>query len=300
MTAAMNKPVSFDIRQKVIAACTSSGWTAPHVAYVYEADATELTAELEPLLRDKTAGGELTLNAVLMRLVVEGIKAAPRANARVLFSKRTASGSIEIIDKIDINTPILLPDKRTITVKLPDCGNKSPAEIAGRLKQLKDKLINTNIDIALLRVGLEDTVGMLKRGNVFHAAGRIWGLRFGKNRLKRVSKDERDAYERVPKESRLRSADLNMGTVTVSNPGSAVRGTNGFPAIIDLVSPQAVAVGIGSLQERPMVCDSRVIPRKMIPFCIVFDHRALDFVDIAPMIRAMEAVFKNPGTIHTW
>ncbi|GHU13066.1 hypothetical protein FACS1894161_2610 [Spirochaetia bacterium] len=38
----LGKSITFDMRQKVIADSTSSGWKTPHVSYIYEADATGL------------------------------------------------------------------------------------------------------------------------------------------------------------------------------------------------------------------------------------------------------------------
>jgi pyruvate dehydrogenase E2 component (dihydrolipoamide acetyltransferase) len=296
----MENFISFDIRQKVISATTSLGWAAPHVSYLYEADATELMIEFDKLIHDNAMKNRITLHTVLMRLIIEGIKAAPWVNAHISYNKWLASGDIKIIDRIDINTPVLLPDKRMITVKLHDCGNKSMAEIVVYLNQLMDKLKNTNIDIALLNVGWEDTIKKLKQGDIFHTIGRILGLNFGKNKLKRIKYQERKIYNSAPKESRLCNDDLNKGTITISNLGSLMRGTNGFPALIDLISPQVMAIGIGALQQKSIIHNDQITPRKIIPFCIVFDHRALDFGDIAPLIKRMNSVFEKPDIIHTW
>jgi pyruvate dehydrogenase E2 component (dihydrolipoamide acetyltransferase) len=211
-----------------------------------------------------------------------------------------ASGHIKRIDRIDINTPILLRGKKMITVKLPDCGNKSLAEIGFCLDQLASKLKNTNIDIALLKVGWEETIKRLKQGDVFNSICRMLGSKFGKDRLKKISKSEQHIYNSMPKESRLCNDDLNIGTITISNLGVAMRGTNGFPALINLVSPQIMAIGIGALQEKPVVYNSQIVPRKIMPFCVVFDHRALDFGDVAPLIKGMDAIFQNPDVIHGW
>ncbi|MDR1251412.1 MAG: 2-oxo acid dehydrogenase subunit E2 [Treponema sp.] len=285
----------FDIRQKVIASSTSLGWTAPHVSYVYEADVTEWLAELDTVIDKSSGANKITLNTLLMRVVVEGIKAAPCVNAHVFYNKWLAAGRVKVFDRIDINTPVLLPDKRMVTVKLPDCGNKSLEELAFCHNRLLNKLKNTNIDIALLNVGWEDTIKKLKQGDIFTPMGRILGL-MGKNRLGKTGKYERDAYNNTPKESRLCNDDLNMGTITVSNLGAAARGTSGFPAVINLVPPQVMAIGIGALQEKAVVYKSRITGRKIIPFCIVFDHRALDFGDAAPLIKAMDLIFQGGKT----
>jgi pyruvate dehydrogenase E2 component (dihydrolipoamide acetyltransferase) len=235
-----------------------------------------------------------------MRIIIEGIKAAPWVNAHVSYNKWLSSGNIKIIEEIDINMPVLLSNKRTITIKLHDCGNKTMAEIAFCLNLLMNKLKNTNIDIALLNVGWEDTIKKLKQGNIFNPIGRILGLRFGKNKLKIINKDERGIYNNAPKESRLCNDDLNMGTITISNLGSVIRGTNGFPTLIDIIPPQIMAIGIGTLQEKPIINNAQITLGKIIPFCIVFDHRALDFGDVAPLIKKMDAIFRKPDIIHTW
>ena len=235
-----------------------------------------------------------------MKIIIEGIKAAPWVNAHISYNKWLSSGNIKIINKIDINTAVLLRDKRMVTVKLHDCGNKSMAQIAFSLNQLMNKLQNTNIDIALLNAGWEDTINKLKHGNIFNPLGRVLGLKFGKNKLKKINAEEKKLYKTIPKELRLCNDDLNLGTITISNLGSVMRGTNGFPALIDLISPQIMAIGIGALQEKPCVHNGQIIPRKIIPFCMVFDHRALDFGDIAPLIKTMDSIFQKPAVIHSW
>jgi pyruvate dehydrogenase E2 component (dihydrolipoamide acetyltransferase) len=243
---------------------------------------------------------KITLNTVLTRIIIDGIKAAPWVNAHISHSRWLASGHIKIMDAIDINMPVLLSDKKVITVKLPDAGNKSLAEITSYINQLKNKLAVTNRDIALLKAGLEDTAKQIKRGDIFHPLGRILGLKFGKNKLKSISREAKTQYKNMPAEQRLGNSDLNMGTVTISNIGASARRLNGAPVLIDLISPQIFAVGIGALQEKPAVIDEQIVPRKIVPFCIIFDHRALDFGDVTPLIYQMDSIFKKPAVIHTW
>jgi pyruvate dehydrogenase E2 component (dihydrolipoamide acetyltransferase) len=292
--------ISFDIRRKVVAASTSLGWTAPHVSYVYEADVTGLIIEFKKINDSKSDNVRISLNTVLTRVIIEGIKAAPQVNAHVSYNKWLASGNTKMIDRIDINMPVLLPNNKMITVKVSDCGNKTLAELAGIITNLMDKVKNTNIDIGLREVALEDTIKKIKQGDIFGLLGRIAGLTLGKNKLRKTSRYERERYKNQPQEMRLCKDDLNLGTITISNMGAAVSGTNGFPALIDLISPQVMALGIGTLQEKPIVYDSQIAVRKIIPFCIVFDHRALDFGDVAPLIKRLDSVFKNPEIIQTW
>jgi pyruvate dehydrogenase E2 component (dihydrolipoamide acetyltransferase) len=295
-----NSFLSFDIQRKIISSSTSFGWKAPHVAYAYEADATELFDEFQLLNNGKGDEGKISLNTVLMKIIIESIKVDPRLNAHISFNKWFCSGHIRIINSIDVNTPVLLSNKEMITVRIPDCGAKSLSEIENHVKKLMTKINNTNTDITLLKVGLEDTFEHIKHGDFFHPMGRLLGLKFGRDRLKKISRKERGKYKKMEDDLRLCTNDINMGTVTISNLGASVRDTIGTPVLIDLVSPQVLAVGIGTLQHKPIILNSQIVSRRIIPFCIVFDHRALDFGHISKLIKRMDFFFRYPKVVNTW
>lgn len=295
-----NDHVPFDMRRKVISSATSAGWKAPHAAYVYEADATDLLGEYNALNNSRADDEKIAVNTVLMKIIAEGIKVDPRLNAYISFNKWLCSGHIKIMNTIDINTPVLLPNKEMITIKIPNCEIKSLAEIENYIKRSMNKLNNTNADITLLNVGLEDTFKQIKRGDFFHPIGRLLGLKFGRDRLKRFSKNDKNKYKKTTDNIRLSNNNIDMGTVTISNLGAAVRDTMGAPVLIDLISPQVLAVGIGVIQDKPVIFNSEIVSRKIIPFCIVFDHRALDFGIISKLIKQMDSFFKNPKIIHNW
>jgi pyruvate dehydrogenase E2 component (dihydrolipoamide acetyltransferase) len=295
-----NHHISFDIRRKVISTSTGLGWKAPHAVYVYEADVTELLGEFDALNNTRAYDNKIALNTLLMKTIVEGIKVEPRLNAHISFNKWLCSGHIKIINNIDINTPVLLKNKEMITIKIPNCEIKSLSEIENYIKRLMDKLNNINVDITLLNVGLEDTFKQIRRGDFFHPLGRILGLKFGKDRLKGFSKKDKNEYKKVSDDICLSNDNMNMGTVTISNLGAAVRDTIGTPVLIDLISPQVLAVGIGVIQDKPIIFNSEIVSRKIIPFCIVFDHRALDFGIISKFIKQIDSFFKYPKTIHNW
>jgi pyruvate dehydrogenase E2 component (dihydrolipoamide acetyltransferase) len=291
---------SFDIGRKIIASTTSSGWKAPHAAYVYEADATEFLEEFKALNNPRSGGGKIALNTLLMKLIAEGIKVDPRLNAHISFNRWLCSGRLTLIPSIDINTPVLLPNQEMLTVKIPGAGIKSLAEIETYIKALMNRVNNTDTDIPLLNVGLEDTWKQLRGGDFLHPLGRIAGLKFGRDRLKNLSKKDKTGYKEKTHTPRLTKHDINMGTVTISNLGALVRDTAGAPVLIDLIAPQVLAVGIGAIQDKPASGSVPMIPRKVIPLCIVFDHRALDFGIIAKLIRQIDSFFKQPQIIRTW
>jgi hypothetical protein len=69
--------------------------------------------------------------------------------------------------------PVLLPSNKMIAVKVSDWGNKTLAELAGVINNLMDKVKNTNIDIALREVALEDTIKKIKQEDIqYHGVNR--------------------------------------------------------------------------------------------------------------------------------
>lgn len=60
----------FDIQRKIVANMTTESWEQiPHVAYVYEADVTDLMTEFKKLR--STGKTKITLNTVLMKAIIE-------------------------------------------------------------------------------------------------------------------------------------------------------------------------------------------------------------------------------------
>ena len=272
---------SMDIRQKVIAGATVRGWAAPHSAYVYEADIGNVIACLHKL-QTGADSPRITLNTALLYVIVSAIQSCPGVNAHIHYNKWLASGHVHIFDTIDINMPVILPSGKMFTVKLPDFGNKTLSEMQSHINQLMEKMKETDMDEPILQTGLQDTFRLLKSGDIIHPLGRLLGLIIGRDRLGKNSGNKRKLYKTLPVHKRINPADIDMGTITISNMGAAVKNTKGFPVLINIISPQVCAIAIGPVQE------------EAITFCIVFDHRALDFGDIVPLIRKMDAICAAP------
>lgn len=77
----------FDIQRKIVANMTSESWEQiPHVSYLYEADVTDL---LKAYRRVKeSTKTNITINTVLIKLIVESLKAAPKLNSHLDFKRR--------------------------------------------------------------------------------------------------------------------------------------------------------------------------------------------------------------------
>ena len=69
-----------------------------------------------------------------------------------------------------------------------------------------------------------------------------------------------------------------------------------------IIPPQICAIGISSMQRRPAVVtdeegNEKMEIRTILPMCICFDHRALDFGEVTPFIKKMEEIFKDPWMV---
>jgi 2-oxoglutarate dehydrogenase E2 component (dihydrolipoamide succinyltransferase) len=91
----------------------------------------------------------------------------------------------------------------------------------------------------------------------------------------------------------LSPQDVQGGTFTISNHG--VSGSLlASPIIIN--QPQSAILGVGKLQQRPVVIDGAVVPRPMIYVTLTIDHRVLDgFAANAFLTRWVETIEQWKG-----
>lgn len=88
-------------------------------------------------------------------------------------------------------------------------------------------------------------------------------------------------------------ADLKGGTFTITNYGT-VRGIYGTPIINH---PEVAILGIGRIQEMPVVRDGKVVVRKILPLSLSFDHRVVDGAEAARFLNTVIARLEDPDLI---
>jgi pyruvate dehydrogenase E2 component (dihydrolipoamide acetyltransferase) len=88
-------------------------------------------------------------------------------------------------------------------------------------------------------------------------------------------------------------ADLKGGTFTITNYGT-VRGIYGTPIIN---YPEVAILGVGRIQDMPVVRDRKVVVRKMIPLSLSFDHRVVDGAEAARFLNTVTARLEDPDLI---
>ena len=58
--------------------------------------------------------------------------------------------------------------------------------------------------------------------------------------------------------------------------------------------PEVAILGMGKLAEKPVVKDSQIVIRKMLPLFLSFDHRVIDGADGARFTRAIVGFLESP------
>ena len=87
--------------------------------------------------------------------------------------------------------------------------------------------------------------------------------------------------------------DLKGGTFTITNYG-ALGGTYGNP-IINF--PEAAILGVGRIREMPWVWKGQVVPRKVLPLSLTWDHRIMDGAQAAKFMGELIRYLENPELV---
>jgi pyruvate dehydrogenase E2 component (dihydrolipoamide acetyltransferase) len=84
--------------------------------------------------------------------------------------------------------------------------------------------------------------------------------------------------------------ELHGGTFTLTNAGAL--GGNAFIPIINY--PEVAILGIGRVQEKPVVREGQVVVRTMLPLSLAFDHRVVDGADVVRFLALLLRLLGDP------
>ncbi len=297
----------FGIQRKIVANMTTESWeTIPHAAYIYEADVTELLKEFKTLRESGKHIYKISLNTLMLKIIVEGVKKNPKINSHIEYKRRLVRGKIETINDINISMPMLLPDGDMMTINLHNFEDKSLDDMSEYIEDVRRRIDKTILTQAMYEVSIDNTMSALKRMKFITTAGRLMGAKLGKHKIKTLSGKAKRDYEKIPPTERLTKQDIEQGTITISNLGSVYRGRSlGVPAMLEVIPPQIFAIAIGAVQEKPGVYtnengEKQIEIRQFLSMCFAFDHRALDYGDIVPFLSRLDDIFENPVQIQEW
>lgn len=304
---ALTKEVHFGIARKIVSNMTSESWeTIPHATITYEADVTELLKEVKKLNAGNTdPSKKVTLNTVMLKIICEGLKAAPTMNTHLEFNRKLVRGCLKYYDHIDISMPMVLPSGEMMTVNMHDMGNKSLSQMTEAINDTIRRAKNSDMNEVMFEVSLDNTMQGLKKGKILQAVRRLYGSKTGKHKVKTLSGKAKKEYYSIPTTERLTKHDIEQGTTTISNLGSIYREHKGICALLEIIPPQTTAFAIDSIQKRPTVVTNsegkdEIAVRMILPITIAIDHRALDYGDVVPFMRRLDEIFADTSVIGDW
>ena len=95
------------------------------------------------------------------------------------------------------------------------------------------------------------------------------------------------------REGSIQVSELQGGTFTITNVGP-LGGTALIPAIN---YPEVAILGMGRVQEKPVVRDGEIVIRKVLPLTLSFDHRVADGADAARFVSEMVRELSDPNLL---
>lgn len=305
---AIYKTEHFGIARKIVSNMTSQSWEEiPHATMSYDADVTELLKEIKKLnagVADKSK--KISINTVMLKIICEGLKAAPKMNCTLDFNRKLVRGTLYYHDNIDISMPMILHTGEMMTVNMHNMHNKSLSEMTAAINDTVRRANNTDMNEVMFEVSLDNTLKGLKQGNLLQTVRRLYGSKMpGKHKVHTLSGSKKKEYYSISKKDRLTKYDIEQGTTTISNIGSIGRTHKGTCYLLEIIPPQTTAFCIGAVQRRPWVVTDKngnetIEIRSILPLTCAIDHRSLDYGDCIPMINRLNEIFADPSVIQSW
>lgn len=296
------KSTHFGIARKIVSNMTAESWEQiPHAALIYEPEVSAFLAECKKLNEGCTdKSKKITINTVMIKVICEGLKEAPKMNAHLEFNRKLVRGCLHEFENVDVSMPMLLPNGEMMTINMHDMGNKTLTEMTEAINDSARRAKNTDLNEVMFEVSLDNTLQGLKKGKLLQTIRRLYGSKTGKHKVKTLSGQAKKDYYSIPATERLTKHDIEQGTITISNLGSVKRDFRGACTLLEIIPPQVVAIAINSAQQKPIVVDGEVKVGTVMPLSICMDHKALDYGDIVPFLNKLDEIFANPQIIQSW
>lgn len=296
------KDQHFGIARKIVSNMTAESWeTIPHAVISYEPEVTEFLKVMKDINKDSTPQTKLTLNTIMLRVIVEGLKACPVMNSHIEFNRKLVRGNVKTFKEIDISMPMVLKTGEMMTINMHDMQDKTMSQMRDAIADSVRRANNSDMNEVMFEVSLDNTLRGLKKGKIAQTINRLIGSKTGKHKVKTLTGQAKKDYYSISEKDRLTKHDIEQGTITVSNLGSVCRNWNGICTILEIIPPQVCAIAIGATQLVPIAeQDGTVRTGYRLPFTIAFDHRALDMGDVTPFINRLNEIFANPDVIREW
>lgn len=289
-----------EVKKKCNGYILSNATTQPAATYAYEADVTKLWNTYKELKAE--CGYALSFNTVVMRAMVEGLKAAPRLNAHIDFKPFSVSGRMIIKKHINIAMPVVLRNGDTYPVNILCAEEKTLKELQEQTTDVVTRMKTTNIQRTYTDMVLNRSIAFVLTGKIARTVAMGVKGAFGKSKMGSV----KDLFNRPEKEENaLTPQHINEGTVCFSNWGTLSKGLNSMGTQAPLLYPQVFMMGTGTVQDKEFVFRNSkgeidLGVKKVMPVTLTFDHRIGALNDVLPFIKKLDEIFENPEVIKNW
>ncbi|WZY01763.1 dihydrolipoamide acetyltransferase family protein [Bacillus sp. FSL W7-1360] len=102
--------------------------------------------------------------------------------------------------------------------------------------------------------------------------------------------DDINALATKARNGKLTSADMSGGSATISNLGSA--SGQWFTPVIN--HPEVMILGIGRIEEKPVVRDGEIVVGTMMALSLSYDHRLIDGVTAQNALNHIKRLLNDP------
>jgi pyruvate dehydrogenase E2 component (dihydrolipoamide acetyltransferase) len=97
----------------------------------------------------------------------------------------------------------------------------------------------------------------------------------------------------LAREGKLPADDMRGGTFTITNVGPL-----GGTALLPTINyPEVAILGMGKVQDKPVVVDGEIVIRKILPLTLAFDHRIADGADAARFVSELIRQLSDPNLL---
>ena len=95
------------------------------------------------------------------------------------------------------------------------------------------------------------------------------------------------------RDGKLSSEEMKGGSVTISNLGSA--GGKWFTPVIN--QPEVAILGIGRIEEQPVVKDGEIVAARVLALSLSYDHRQIDGATAQNALNHIKRLLNNPDLL---
>ncbi len=279
---------------------TTSQKNIPSPAYTYNVDVTKLWDEFQKL--KKNCDYKLSFNTLMMRVMVEGLKVAPRLNAHLEYNSTSSCGRLIVKKHIDIAMPVHLETGETFPVKVRHTEDKTLKELSDQIANLLQRLENTDLNKVLFNIIKKRTIGFVLQGKLKTTLAQTVTGYVGKYKVAKLAGLVKP--NDIPADW-LQENELNEGTTCFTNWGALSKDLRGEVTYAPLLAPQVFMLVMGNIRDEEYAYKNEdnvvdIATRKVLPLNLMFDHRIGGFADIVPFIKRIDEIFENPEVIHNW